>query len=1076
MKTKMSKVLALAASAVLLVCMLAVGFTASADVTYEKTVNIKNTFTPSGSFGSHGEVDSSYALIALNESATFEADGIITDWQFVVVVGSGAAHKIEFSKDGSAWDEVTCTDTVTGDFKSAWGAQWANCTGTNDAADGYKFVRITTTATNEWVPTGAPCYDSFSYNTAPITYAENVKVKTAFTADWGSHAEVDANYGLLPEGGSATFEAKGAITDYKFYLANGGGDSAFTVEFSKDGTTWDAATGVGAVVGTHNGAWGSSWVTYTGTNDAADAYKFVRVTSTKLNAWVPAIPFYDTFEYNYEEIAAPIDPVGTATDPDTEYDVTVVVNGSTPGVTLPDGTALGNGKPGAWIDPYYGLIIPGADASTYTFPNGGFITVDLGEAFTNILFDVAENITAGHGLKGDGYRWEKIEVSANGTDWAPLNVKHSADGDTVVGAGAFSMRPSTYSATVDAAAGYRYVRLSYEATCPWGFITPAIANIKYDRAVQPVGTAGAPKDSYENTKDFSTATTTPDGTSLTGDIPGVGGTNAGDGYVCLTTPTSGLCVPGTITLNIGEVFTDISIVGMQHNASDGFMKFEVSADGETWAPLNVQKNDTGNKHAIGGWDISYLTFNSTVDADAGYKYIRITVVGCPWAMPSPAVKEVKYNVPPAPWSPDLSDNATKVDDTIQAGGNSGFVGAPQSYGFLSNAGNPNQNGGGGYTGNLAHPDYLATGYIYWLHSSYKTSNARFAFEVNSPKDFEFLVSIGGEVKPEDVIKVYAADAFEGGELRADFSCDPATPVNAKEIKVTFEKDAKQGTCGTVRYRVKCAEDIPTSASFIYLVMDGTAHTGNGGHDYAVGVCEFTYTSDPITIVDLPPFTAADDEEMIEDMYSDRLTMADDGQAFSLTNLMRAAGKKFGTFNTPDDMLVLRDTTADGEIVYDLSAYHNYMNDTEGYKANVTSIDVRGWISEAAATGTAPLMSVMVSKDGETWTALEGDQDTVRMEQRHNGYYEYSLLFDDIDAGYSWAKVVLSASDAELSISDIQILYNEAAADDDDNNDDNNDDDNNDDGNNPDTGVVAPVAALVLATVSGAAVVINKKRR
>ena len=614
MNTKMSKVLALAASAVLLVCMLAVGFTASADVTYEKTVNIKSTFTPSGSFGSHPEVDGTYALIALNESATFEADGIITDWQFVAVVGSGAAHKIEFSKDGSACDEVTCIDTVTGDFKSAWDAQWANCTGTNDAADGYKFVRITTTATNEWVPTGAPCYDSFSYNTVEITYAENVKVKTAFTAEWGSHGEVDASYGLLPEGGSATFEAKGAITDYKFYLANGGGDSAFTVEFSKDGTAWDAANGVAAAVGTHNGAWGSSWVTYTGTNDAADAYKFVRVTSTKLNAWVPAIPFYDTFEYNYEEIAATIDPVGTATDPDTEYDVTVVVNASTPGVTLPEGTALGNGKAGAWIDPYYGLIIPGADASTYTFPNGGFITVDLGEAFTNILFDVAENITAGHGLNGDGYRWEKIEVSANGTDWAPLNVKHSADGETVIGASAFSMRPSTYSATVDAAAGYRYVRLSYETTCPWGFITPAIANIKYDRAVQPVGTAGAPKDSYENTKDFSTATTTPDGTSLTGDIPGVGGTSAGDGYVCLTTPTSGLCVPGTITLNIGEVFTDISIVGMQNNASDGFMKFEVSADGETWAPLNVQKNDTGNKHAIAGWDISYLTFTSTVDA------------------------------------------------------------------------------------------------------------------------------------------------------------------------------------------------------------------------------------------------------------------------------------------------------------------------------------------------------------------------------------------------------------------------------------------------------------------------------
>ena len=322
MKTKMSKVLAIAASAVLLVCMLAVGFTASADVTYAHTVNVYDAFTPDTGYhwGAHGEhPDYPYLLDEANApqqdiGATFNVGEIITDYKLVAFQGF-SDYKLLLSTDGSNWVEqvrgTDYTENKTGDHPNgAWASAYYDYIGTTDAANGYKYVRIEVTAKNPWgLPT--PGFKTFSYNvgSAPITYAENVKVKTAFTAEWGSHGEVDSSYGLLPEGGSATFEAKGAITDYKFSLANGGGDSAYKVEFSKDGATWDAATGTETVTGTHNGAWGSSWVTYSGTNDAASAYKYVRVTSTKLNIWVPAIPFYDTFEYNYEEIAAPQPPM-----------------------------------------------------------------------------------------------------------------------------------------------------------------------------------------------------------------------------------------------------------------------------------------------------------------------------------------------------------------------------------------------------------------------------------------------------------------------------------------------------------------------------------------------------------------------------------------------------------------------------------------------------------------------------------------------------------------------------------------------------------------------------------------------
>jgi hypothetical protein len=294
------------------------------------------------------------------------------------------------------------------------------------------------------------------------------------------------------------------------------------------------------------------------------------------------------------------------------------------------------------------------------------------------------------------------------------------------------------------------------------------------------------------------------------------------------------------------------------------------------------------------------------------------------------------------------------------------------------------------------------------------------------------------------------------------------------MKVTFEKDATQGTAGLTRWNVKCAEDIPATATYLYLVMDMAA-TDAAGHWYAVGLVDFDYTSDPIVIQPLPDFGAADDQEMFEDLSSSRLLMEDDGQALSITNLMRAAANKFGKFNEADDMLILNDKTADGEIVYDLSAYHDYMNETEGYKALVTGLDVRGWIINDVEV----VFGIAFSADGETWVEL-GDAD-VRASQVYNGYTQFSILADEIDGEYSFVKISIGATDADIAISDIQIFYteNEDAGNDDNTNDDNTDDDNtnddNDDNTNPDTGVVAPIAALVLATISGAAVVINKRR-
>ncbi|MBQ7303142.1 MAG: hypothetical protein IJW89_06130 [Clostridia bacterium] len=911
-------------------------------------------------------------------------------------------------------------------------------------------------------------------STAGVTIPEGNTLLNGKPGSW-----IDPYYGLVilnpegsetpytvPVGGFITVALDDAFEEILFEVLennsadhgpNGTGYEWAKVEVSADGTTW-APLNFKRIKGEDKyGATSHNLreTTLSATVPADAGYKFVRLSYDVACEWGFITPAIKAIKYNVAEVAAPApEAVGTATDKKDAYDVTKSISKV---VTFTsEGTVLTSGWTGAGLGDYCGLQVKGENASAT-----GNLVLFVGEVFTDLYLVAAENT---NGKGGAGYRWDKIEVSANGTDWFPLNFKR-VDTETTVANVNFSLKEVAITATVDAAAKYQYVRLTATDVTTWGFIERSIKAIQYNRVTEPVGTAGAAKDEYAKEKDFSTATL-PNGTSLTDSIPGVNGTSAGDGYLCLTTPDAGLCVNGSIVLNIGEVFTDISVLGMQNNASEGFVGFYVSADGENWAPLNIQKNDTGSKHAIGGWDISYFTYNSTVDAAAGYKFLRIDVVGCPWAMPSPAVKAVKYNTPAPPWTPTLSDNATVVDGNIIDG--MGLASAPYSYGFCGN-GNPNQNGSP-----VDHEEknvgWLGSRYSWYVHNTYHNSEARFAFEVNSPKDFKFTVRIDSAKADvvADGISVYSCEGFEGGSYAGApaNTTEPATPINAKKIKVRFVEAATQpGHSGLKVFDVFCDEDLDVAATYLYLVYDGSL--AKADEDYASSLIDFDYTSDPITIVDLPAFNEADEDageaEMMEDMVSSLLTLADNGQAFSLTNLMRAAGVKFGTFNPADDVLKLRDNTADGEIVYDLSAYNDYWNETEGFKANVNSVDVRGWISGEALNGTAPLMSVMVSKDGETWTALEGDQDTVRANQRHNGYYEYSLLFDEIDEGYSWVKVVLKASDAEIGVSDIQILYNEAA-------------DDGDDDNNPDTGVVAPVAALVLATISGAAVVINKKRR
>ena len=202
--------------------------------------------------------------------------------------------------------------------------------------------------------------------------------------------------------------------------------------------------------------------------------------------------------------------------------------------------------------------------------------------------------------------------------------------------------------------------------------------------------------------------------------------------------------------------------------------------------------------------------------------------------------------------------------------------------------------------------------------------------------------------------------------------------------------------------------------------------------------------------------------MLETLESSQLAVSNGGKAeevFQLSWLSWALGAENGT----DNILIKDNFLSEGYIVY---------------KTNeVTSIDVRGYRSVDC---TAELL-ISVSADGEDWTALDAEAFTRTDSELPQGpiHYAYQSNEGSIPAGMNYVKIEipeLAASEYELSISDIQILY---TGEDDPSGDNGNSGDNGDNGDNneenPNTGVALPLAALALAGASVAVVLISRKR-
>ena len=182
--------------------------------------------------------------------------------------------------------------------------------------------------------------------------------------------------------------------------------------------------------------------------------------------------------------------------------------------------------------------------------------------------------------------------------------------------------------------------------------------------------------------------------------------------------------------------------------------------------------------------------------------------------------------------------------------------------------------------------------------------------------------------------------------------------------------------------------------------------------------------------------------------------------FAINNLVRET-KKYGTFNEYDDMLVLKELGSEGSVIYNFNG--------------LKTIDVRGWVKDTIKAELP--ISIKVSADGKTWTDADA---TVRLSQAFNEFSTFSLLVENVADGMNFVKLVIENDEAvtaeNISISDMQFLYTNEAPAEDDPTEDNPEDDDNEAEKNPDTGVATSAAAVILATLSGAATVISKRRR
>ena len=180
MKSNLRKLLAITASVVLLVSLLAIGTFSAAAGPYAKSISfskatvstsgvvltkeINSGYLPDGfvAFAKNGVTAAGTAVLNVGEVFTSFSIDVIDSFDDVQDAKVQPTFKV--SANGSTWDTVVLSRSSSDYYHTGWKAKHATYTGSVSAAKGYKYVQVTANADEYGIP--LPGFANFNYNTA----------------------------------------------------------------------------------------------------------------------------------------------------------------------------------------------------------------------------------------------------------------------------------------------------------------------------------------------------------------------------------------------------------------------------------------------------------------------------------------------------------------------------------------------------------------------------------------------------------------------------------------------------------------------------------------------------------------------------------------------------------------------------------------------------------------------------------------------------------------------------------------------------------------------------------------------
>ena len=950
----------------------------------------------------------------------YDAGSGMTDFKVTSILGhTDATGMLTFdvSNDNSTWTSVSATATqVNAEGRPGWPT--FDYTGSSDTTFQYLRVNFVESAYN-YDPLICNVYFKVSSEIEkPASYDVKASATGGTASGDGTLTNVEGEYYAFVDNnaqavGTITWQSEYAITDYNFATLASGAGWGGTISFaaSKDGQNWDALTPVSEVTSAHpNSGWGASYYDNYGALQETDGYKYLRA-SLNVGGGIIQFPSVAYVEYN---TAIPAKPTNFN---NKKYPTDATISSDTEGAQLKKETE-------DITNEYY--TIRNADGTSLV--NGSLIFQSK-NAIESYNFATVESDT----WNGN---WS-FSASADGKTWdalAPVTVKGEKTSSAAWGP---CYKRDNYG-ILDKAKGYKYLR----ATVTTGGAAVPFPSIAYAEFYAE----GLPDGVIEESEDIADLTLAKEITDFTqGHKNGVfkmidsvvSTNNQNVDYFgapnALIMTGAGSCSVIMYTPNVRDFkFTLSSTVGGDKLVVKAFGR-KTQYGEETEIPLmrtgNIRPADKGEGTP---WYQFRVADRANMSQD--YTYVRIQVTDAQWTN---CLNFTYFYDGPEPGDVPDDEQAEPEDkigterenvQTINANkGNLGYL-VSDNMGVVANGGNAAFIGA--KAGIVIYPD------------AEKDAWSVFSTEGISKFWVKFLVG-NEEMAANFVAKFYVAPSADAAE-------DEWTQINA-HIEACTDKVQPTGW-KALEYVMDDDQTIPEGSN-VLKVFISAAENNNIGSSCQIARVDYEFTA-PVT-EPLPEMAKPDatkgEKEMLEDFSGTQLLKENGGLAEEAEGIEWMM-QSLGTDNGKDKVYYRDNLDADSYLVY-------HLND-------VTSIDIRGYRNQDCEED----LLVYVSKDGEEWVTL--DKFTRFESKLYSGpvSYAHRISTEDIPAGMNYVKVeipMLAGEITDLTISDIQVLYNVKRT---------SDEDSKGTDNTPDTGVSLPLAALIMVGVSGAVVMVDRKRR